>query len=265
MNQQTHYEILDVVQTATNADLKNAYRRLVKKYHPDISKEPDAVIRIRHINVAYEVLSDYYSRISYDASLLDGYIPYEPTKETEDEKYRREYLKKKVHEERVRMENLFRTKVRFYKFQRMVCYFFFASAIIFSIDYFISNESVNLRIDEIHRSYGKATVKTSAGEVQTNIGLLDEYNSRGGSNVTVSFSLIFKIPSKIRLEGSTTSHFISGTLHSFRNIFSILTLIFSAIVIQNKQYSDFRLTCGIVPGFLVPFMYMMTLPGYNPF
>ena len=61
-----YYEILGVSRTATAEEIRKAYRKLAKKYHPDVSKEKDADVRYREINEAYEVLKDPDKRGRYD-------------------------------------------------------------------------------------------------------------------------------------------------------------------------------------------------------
>ncbi len=61
-----YYEILGVSRDASTDDLKRAYRRLARKYHPDVNKEPGAEERIKEINRAYEVLSEPETRARYD-------------------------------------------------------------------------------------------------------------------------------------------------------------------------------------------------------
>ena len=61
-----YYEILGVPRTATADEIRKAYRKLAKKYHPDVSKEKDADARYREINEAYEVLKDPDKRGRYD-------------------------------------------------------------------------------------------------------------------------------------------------------------------------------------------------------
>ncbi len=61
-----YYETLGVSRDASNDDLKRAYRRLARKYHPDVNKEPGAEERIKEINRAYEVLSEPETRARYD-------------------------------------------------------------------------------------------------------------------------------------------------------------------------------------------------------
>jgi molecular chaperone DnaJ len=60
------YAILQVERTVAPEELKKAYRRLARQYHPDVSSEPDAAERFKEINLAYEVLSDPAKRSQYD-------------------------------------------------------------------------------------------------------------------------------------------------------------------------------------------------------
>jgi len=61
-----YYELLGVPRTATEADIKSAFRTLARELHPDVSTEPDAGARFRDVAEAYEVLSDPERRATYD-------------------------------------------------------------------------------------------------------------------------------------------------------------------------------------------------------
>lgn len=61
-----YYDILGVSRTATPEEIRRAYRRLARQYHPDVNKSPDAEERFKEINEAYEVLSDPDKRAAYD-------------------------------------------------------------------------------------------------------------------------------------------------------------------------------------------------------
>jgi curved DNA-binding protein len=62
-----YYAILGVAKDATADDIKKAFRKLARRYHPDVSKEPDAEARMKEVNEANAVLSDPEKRAAYDA------------------------------------------------------------------------------------------------------------------------------------------------------------------------------------------------------
>ena len=71
-----YYEVLGLSKNASEDDIKKAYRKLAKKYHPDINKAADAEEKFKEINEAYEVLSDPQKKATYDQfghSGMDGF------------------------------------------------------------------------------------------------------------------------------------------------------------------------------------------------
>ena len=61
-----YYEVLGVAKTAADEEIKVAYRKLARKYHPDVSKEPEAEERFKEVGEAYAVLKDPEKRAAYD-------------------------------------------------------------------------------------------------------------------------------------------------------------------------------------------------------
>ncbi|VAW52887.1 DnaJ-class molecular chaperone CbpA [hydrothermal vent metagenome] len=66
MDYKDYYKILDVEKDVSQADIKRAYRKLARKYHPDVSKLSDAEARFKEVGEAYEVLKDPEKRAAYN-------------------------------------------------------------------------------------------------------------------------------------------------------------------------------------------------------
>lgn len=71
------YEILEVSRNASTEDIKKAYRKLARKYHPDVNRDENAEEKFKEINDAYEILSDPQKRETYDRF---GYAAFDPTR-----------------------------------------------------------------------------------------------------------------------------------------------------------------------------------------
>lgn len=75
MDYKDYYDILGVSRDASTDDIKRAYRKAARKYHPDVSKEADAEDRFKDVSEAYEALRDPEKRAAYDAIPPGGPTP----------------------------------------------------------------------------------------------------------------------------------------------------------------------------------------------
>ena len=73
MAKQDFYKLLDVARTATEADIKKAYRRLAMQYHPDRNRRPDAPVQFRRVQEAYDCLIDPNARHNHDLALCSEF------------------------------------------------------------------------------------------------------------------------------------------------------------------------------------------------
>jgi curved DNA-binding protein len=73
-----YYSIMGLSPKATPDEIKRAYRKLARKYHPDVSKEPNAEVKFKELGEAYEVLKDPEKRATYDSYKNQGWRAGQP-------------------------------------------------------------------------------------------------------------------------------------------------------------------------------------------
>lgn len=133
----SYYEILGVPVHASEQEIKRAYRRLVKKYHPDTNHSPDAASYMVSINEAYDVLSDPQKRFNYDNRSASFTYVDERSVQEEDprEAYRREYINRKTREAREQRAAIQDAKERLFMILRRVNIPILGFSIILLADY----------------------------------------------------------------------------------------------------------------------------------
>ena len=147
-----YYEILGVSFGATTTEIRNAYRKLVQQFHPDINPDPHALDRIKEINDAYDTLSDPAKRRAYDERLSNpyAYVPEEPQTPTHrDPKYR------KQSGQRVKPDSYspYELMAMYLKYIRWICAGCFAYTFLLGVDFTVPRRESVEQIKEVHRVY----------------------------------------------------------------------------------------------------------------
>jgi hypothetical protein len=112
----TAYEILGLPNTATRAQIKVAYRQLVKQYHPDRNPDIDSNAQIQLINEAYDILSDPVKRSEYDWELYAR--TEDPGAPDPVEAYREEFLRRKAVQRKREQEEMQQWRIDFHRKSR---------------------------------------------------------------------------------------------------------------------------------------------------
>ena len=99
MAQETHYQVLNVSEKATQAEIKQAYRRLAKQFHPDSQHQSSSHERITRLNEAYAVLGDPHQRQRYD-QLFQGRLGQTPAENGADRNQRSADVQKQYRRQR---------------------------------------------------------------------------------------------------------------------------------------------------------------------
>lgn len=107
-----YYETLETDRNATQEEIQKAFRKLVKKWHPDVCKHPSAEMKIKEINEAYDTLRDTEKRKSYN--IQRGYS-LNKSKAKEDFKYKYDYKSSSFNKEKAGKSSEFKRKDDTYK------------------------------------------------------------------------------------------------------------------------------------------------------
>ena len=121
--ERSYYDVLGVVPDASQDDIKRAYRRLAKAYHPDVNRDPDADARFKEINEANQILSAPDRRAQYDRLVLmqEMHTEHEQEKRVRYEEWRQ--TQGGVRQSANRVRNNIRRSIRWGTVNRMKNHF----------------------------------------------------------------------------------------------------------------------------------------------
>jgi hypothetical protein len=252
-----YYQVLGVSQNASGSEIKSAYRKLVRRFHPDISKDSDADRKIKEINEAYDVLSDPVKKHMYDTRSTRFYFEVEEQKPVHrDPKYRRQSPGRKHKSEQ---EVLHEWMEGHKNIPRWISIFSLIFCSILALDFSLPYRKSLETIEEIayHRG-GVGIIYTNAGVYQLSLDNVVDFSV--GQEIEILTSPIFHV---IRaLENPMDERSLSldrGNIYG-NFIFGPLTLIICSILERKTKWSietKFNLAIANVFVFILCLVFLM--------
>lgn len=262
------YEVLGVSSQASDAEVKAAYRRLVKKYHPDVHKGNNNAEMIRSLNAAYDILSDPVKKHAYDnrwsSTAAQNVYQYQ---EDPQVRQRHENLRRSREEAAKRREEYLRIAGRTYKAVRLFSWLGLIAASLFILDQRIPQIKFQEVVLRGWMEKSGASVDHSVSFLQTEhfivavptrFYLSYDYDAPDDSGLTISVSPIFHIPTVVStmVNGEEKIAQIQHTLFSSPIHVDVLLFFTSLIIVLRKQYSDTFLGLAFLPIFILVFIWL---------
>ena len=253
------YEVLGVARQATDEEIKDAYRKLIKQFHPDINKSEDANSQVVLFNAAYEILSDPRKRAQYDNG---PYVVTEEYQEDPIEAYKKEFKRKRWEKEQRAKERRIKREKNTYRVMRVVAFPILAFAFLLVLDDLLP-PSVHQEIpiagwQERLGSYRRHTRGELISYMQTphfymqvphQLHLNYPYYDVDKPPVTIAATPIFDIPRSLSYIHNDVGvrYEVGGTIHSIPVQLPWLLLISSAFVVYRKEYSMLNYALCLLP------------------
>jgi hypothetical protein len=259
------YEILGVRRNATDAQIKAAYRKLVKQFHPDVASGKISDEKIKQVNEAYDILSDPRRKALYDNGPVKQQVVYE---EDPREVYRREYIARKRREERQKEERKVARERKIFKMVRVVVMPILVFAVVLEIDKFLPADTYEevaemgwqKRFGNIRRSQGLlySYMKTE----HFVIGVPDElhvgydYWADEKEKLIITASPILKIPHTVsyKLDNERYTVKTHSTVYTQIIPLHFLLLTSALFTVLRKQYSKLNYSLCFLPIMLLVFV-----------
>jgi curved DNA-binding protein CbpA len=263
------YEVLQVAPHASALDIRNAYRKLVKEFHPDRNKNPDAVEQIKMINEAYAILSDPQRRARYDNMGIVRF-PEVVAKENPREVYKREFLRKKKAQKMQEEKALHDMRVRLYAWVWKVCIFLAGFGLIIIADGFLPRITYSEKVDSGFQKHYSG--RSGSGGYMVSYIMTENYRLSVPDDVHIYYDYyadnepilvnvtpVFRVPVELGLfhRGEFRYFPVKGNVHYIWPI-KYLLLISSLIILSSKTYSGFRYQIAFFPFlFFVMILFML--------
>lgn len=256
-----YYKTLGLTSTATAAEIKNRFRKLVVKYHPDKNPSPEAVSIIREINEAYDVLGDPDRKIQYDYRRNNLVFEQTTQRPHRDPAYHRARTPRKptVSAQYVMMQQCMPYITKLIYFSLFFCGFLFVD---FMLPRFEQEEVIIDKRSHVARGRGRAY--HSADEIYTNKGTMFQIDLdvtrplEPGKSIIVKYTRILHIPIRVSDHGNFSARVPVTIFGNF--IFApILLMILSAMGYYYRKNVSIAFNFGTVIFFILLLCFIFLL------
>jgi curved DNA-binding protein CbpA len=257
-----YYQVLGVESSATESEIKKAFRRLAVMYHPDKNPDPQAENIFKVVNEAYDVLSDPVARRRYDQALL-GVVdnPVQTTYRHRDPAYRparpRQY--RPTESQRIR-----EAMTRFLPFAKACSIFCFVLCSALMIDYALPSRITQEEVTMITtvRTYSRNSSTTwwvihTSGGVKAFLPYIESDHFKGGEVIEVATSRFLKVPFHIRAGSHSVK--IGKTIYGNFIFAPIALLVISGIGVIVRNNIDYGFNFGVTSFVILIFMIFILL------
>ena len=261
------YEILGVPPHSSDAEVKSAYRRLVKQFHPDVSTgQHDGMIK--QLNEAYKILSNPARKAAYDQATV--VITLEDEEENPQELERREYIAQQEDERRKKKEALSLRLQSIYKFLRLIAFPAFIFACLVILDrYLPQHEHNEVAIDGWQQQIGKGNsgrplmsfmeTKHFIIAVPHEMHLNYDYSANNREILKIKISPIFEIPTTVSVVQKDVRYSadINETIYTHAGRLHYILLLTSLFTIFRKDYSNVNFLLALIPTSLLFYIWLI--------
>jgi hypothetical protein len=244
------YDVLGVPSNATDAQIKAAYRKLVKQYHPDVSDHSTATATIAEINEAYDILGDPEKRHKYDHRFSYTEVVVE---EDPREVYKREFIRRKKEEameKRASEERLFRKMYKLNIALALLAFLLTIDEFLPSLTYQEPAHSETVVTRRVRGTTYRNLYINSPNfrfAVPSDVHPYYDYGTR--PLMEIEASPIFKIPTHVEIpSGNATLGFRPPrTFYSFVIPFHYLFLACCAFVLMKRKFNRSSFSLSFMP------------------
>jgi curved DNA-binding protein CbpA len=245
----TYYDILGVTRSATESEIKRAYRKLAVVYHPDKNPDPSAEQLFKLINEAYEVLGDPPKRSRYDQELTSsvGVQTSSPPPRHRDPAYRPRRARPRRKSESERLRDMMAQYLPYTARISMLC---FGLCVLLAIDYLSPRQQTTENIEYVtqRRDHGRTgtiikwVIHTTSGHA------IDIPSERSmyfmpGERVHLYQSRFFKIP--VQIDAPRNSLALSSNIYGNFMFAPIALMMVSGLGVLARRDVDYGFNLGV--------------------